>query len=72
MGTLVSGKISTPTMMPVTWASTPISRKRRPPMATLFIAIIASVTAVGSGLNCIATTQKPPSAASISKLRCST
>ncbi|MNP81276.1 hypothetical protein D3C76_1795890 [compost metagenome] len=49
----------------------PASRKRTPPIATLFMAIIDSVTALGNGLKCMATTQKPPVNESISKLRCS-
>ncbi len=45
--------------------------KRTPPMATLFIAIIETVVALGNGLNCMAATQKPPVNASINRLRCS-
>ncbi|MNF40380.1 hypothetical protein D3C84_213840 [compost metagenome] len=62
---------SQPTPMPNTWAPTPASRKRTPPIATLFMAIIDNVTALGNGLKCMATTQKPPVNESISKLRCS-
>ncbi|MNF97734.1 hypothetical protein D3C84_805730 [compost metagenome] len=64
-------KISQPMPIPSTCATVPTSRKRRPPIATLFIAIIDSVAALGSGLNCMATTQKPPRKASIRMFRCS-
>ncbi|MNG01308.1 hypothetical protein D3C84_842810 [compost metagenome] len=64
-------KINQPTPIPSTCATVPASRKRSPPMATLFIAIMEMVVALGSGLNCIAATQKPPMNASTSRLRCS-
>ncbi|MNL31564.1 hypothetical protein D3C87_1533590 [compost metagenome] len=64
-------KISQPIPPPSICATVPTSRKRRPPIATLFIAIIDSVAALGSGLNCMAATQKPPRKASTRMLRCS-
>lgn len=55
--------------MPRTCAPLPVRKKRTPPRAMLFIAIIPRVVASGSGLNCMAATQKPPSSESTSRLR---
>ncbi|MNJ00877.1 hypothetical protein D3C76_1550230 [compost metagenome] len=62
-------KIRTPTPTPSSCAAVPTNRKRGPPMATLFIAIMETVVALGSGLNCMAAIQKPPRKVSISKFR---
>ncbi|MCY1443673.1 hypothetical protein D9M71_600990 [compost metagenome] len=63
------GKTSTDSRIPTTCASVPFTKKRRPPAAMLFMAIIASTVTVGSGLNCMAPAQKPPNTESTNRLR---
>ncbi len=58
-----------PRPTPRTWARLPARKKRTPPRAMLFIAIIPRVVASGSGLKCMAATQNPPSKESTSRLR---
>ncbi|MNP38620.1 hypothetical protein D3C76_1321440 [compost metagenome] len=64
-----AGKAISASSMPPVCARQPCQKKRCPPAAMLFIAIIERTVTVGSGLNCMAPAQNPPNTESTSRLR---